>query len=31
MAYETRLYEIAYFSRTEWAERPSRMIHPLLV
>jgi cholesterol transport system auxiliary component len=31
MAYESRPYEIAYFSRTEWGERPSRMIHPLLV
>ncbi len=31
MAYETRPYEIAYFSRTEWAERPSRMVQPLLV
>jgi len=31
MAYANRPYEIAYFSRTEWGERPSQMIHPLLV
>jgi cholesterol transport system auxiliary component len=31
MAYETRPHEIAYFSKTEWGERPSQMIHPLLV
>jgi len=31
MAYETRPYEIAYFSRTEWSARPSQMILPLLV
>jgi cholesterol transport system auxiliary component len=31
MAYQMRPYEIAYFSRTEWGERPSQMIQPLLV
>ena len=31
MAYTIRPYQIAYFSRTEWGERPPRMIHPLLV
>ncbi len=31
MAYETRPYEIAYFGRTAWAERPTRMLHTLLV
>jgi cholesterol transport system auxiliary component len=31
MAYEARPHEIAYFSKTEWAERPSQMIQPLLV
>ncbi|HJY77416.1 MAG TPA: ABC-type transport auxiliary lipoprotein family protein [Burkholderiales bacterium] len=31
MAYSTRPYEIAYFSETEWAEKPSRMIQGLLV
>jgi cholesterol transport system auxiliary component len=31
MAYEIRPYEIAYFSRTEWAEKPPRMLHRLLV
>lgn len=31
IAYSTKPYEIAYFSRIEWAERPSRMIHGLLV
>jgi cholesterol transport system auxiliary component len=31
MAYTIRTYQIAYFSRTEWGERPPRMIHPLLV
>jgi cholesterol transport system auxiliary component len=31
MAYQIRPYEIAYFSQTEWAERPPLMLHPLLV
>lgn len=31
MAYVIRPGQIAYFSRTEWADRPSRMIHGLLV
>ncbi len=31
MAYAARPYQIAYFSRTEWGERPPQMIHPLLV
>ena len=31
MAYTIRPYQIAYFSRTEWGERPPQMIHPLLV
>ena len=31
MAYQIRPYEIAYFSQTEWAERPTLMLHPLLV
>jgi len=31
MAYATRPYEIAYFSRTEWGARPAQMLHPLLV
>jgi len=31
MAYERRPYEIAYFSRTEWGEKPSQMVQALLV
>src|SRR5262245_56101831 len=31
MAYESRPYEISYFSRTEWGEKPSQMIQALLV
>jgi cholesterol transport system auxiliary component len=31
MAYMTRPYEIAYFSRHEWAEPPAQMLQPLLV
>jgi cholesterol transport system auxiliary component len=31
MAYEVRPHEIAYFVRTEWAEKPRRMLHRLLV
>lgn len=31
MAYSTRPYQIAYFTRNEWAETPSQMIQPLIV
>lgn len=31
MAYSIRPYEVAYFSKIEWAEKPSRMIQGLLV
>jgi cholesterol transport system auxiliary component len=31
MAYSVRPYQIAYFSKAEWAEKPSRMMQPLLV
>ena len=31
MAYELRPYEIAYFSQTEWADRPTQMLYRLLV
>lgn len=31
MAYEVRPHEIAYFSRTEWADRPPQMLHGLIV
>ena len=31
MAYELRPYEIAYFSQTEWADRPAQMLYLLLV
>ena len=31
MAYEIKPYEIAYFSRTEWGEKPSEMIHRLMM
>jgi len=31
MAYTTRAYQVAYFSRHEWAETPSQMLQPLLV
>jgi cholesterol transport system auxiliary component len=31
MAYTTQAYQIAYFSRNEWAETPSQMILPLIV
>ena len=31
MAYEIRPHEIAYFGRTEWGEKPSQMIHRLVV
>jgi len=30
MAYTQQPHQIAYFSRNEWAERPSRMLQPLL-
>lgn len=31
MAYTLRPYQMAYFSRNEWAETPTQMLHPLLV
>jgi cholesterol transport system auxiliary component len=31
MAYTIRPYQVAYFSRHEWSETPSRMLQPLLV
>jgi cholesterol transport system auxiliary component len=31
MAYATQPHQVAYFSRHEWAETPSRMLLPLLV
>jgi cholesterol transport system auxiliary component len=31
MAYSTQSYQIAYFSKNEWAETPSQMIQPLIV
>ena len=31
MAYSNGPAELAYFARTEWAEKPSRMLHDLLV
>jgi cholesterol transport system auxiliary component len=31
MAYTQQSHQIAYFSRNEWAERPTQMLHPLLV
>lgn len=31
MAYTTQAYEVAYFSRNEWAEEPPQMIQPLIV
>jgi cholesterol transport system auxiliary component len=31
MAYSTQAYQIAYFSKSEWAETPSQMIQPLIV
>ena len=30
MAYTTQAYQVAYFSRHEWAETPSQMVQPLL-
>jgi cholesterol transport system auxiliary component len=31
MAYSTRAYQIAYFTKNEWAETPAQMIQPLVV
>jgi cholesterol transport system auxiliary component len=31
MAFSTQAYQIAYFSKNEWAETPSQMIQPLVV
>jgi cholesterol transport system auxiliary component len=31
IAYKSRPYEVAYFSRTEWAEKPAAMIQALVV
>ena len=31
MAYSAQAYQIAYFSKNEWAEKPSQMIQPLIV
>lgn len=31
IAYTVRPYQVEYFSRNEWAERPSQMIHALLM
>jgi cholesterol transport system auxiliary component len=31
MAYTSQAYQIAYFSQSEWAETPSRMIQPLII
>jgi cholesterol transport system auxiliary component len=31
VAYSTQAYQIAYFSKNEWAEAPSQMIQPLIV
>ncbi len=31
MVYSTQAYQIAYFSKNEWAETPSQMIQPLIV
>jgi cholesterol transport system auxiliary component len=31
MAYSTEIYQIAYFTKNEWAEAPSLMIQPLVV
>jgi cholesterol transport system auxiliary component len=30
MAYSTQAYQIAYFTKNEWAETPSKMIQPLI-
>jgi len=31
MAYSTKAYQIAYFTKNEWAETPAQMIQPLIV
>jgi cholesterol transport system auxiliary component len=31
MAYSTQAYQIAYFTKNDWAETPSQMIQPLIV
>ncbi|KQT10318.1 ABC-type transport auxiliary lipoprotein family protein [Ramlibacter sp. Leaf400] len=31
IAYRTRPHEVAYFALNRWAERPTEMLHPLLV
>jgi len=31
MAYSTQAYQIAYFTKNEWAETPAQMIQPLVV
>ncbi len=31
MAYSTQAFQIAYFSKNEWAETPAQMIQPLIV
>lgn len=31
MAYTVKPYQVAYFSKNEWAETPSQMLQPLLV
>jgi cholesterol transport system auxiliary component len=31
MAYSTEAYQIAYFTKNEWAQTPSQMIQPLIV
>jgi len=31
MAYSTQAYQIAYFTKNDWAETPSQMIRPLIV
>jgi cholesterol transport system auxiliary component len=31
MAYSTEAYQVAYFTKNEWAETPSQMIQPLVV
>jgi|SRR5579885_3258000 cholesterol transport system auxiliary component len=31
MAYSIKPYQIAYFSKNQWAETPAQMLHPLLL
>jgi cholesterol transport system auxiliary component len=31
MAYSTQAYQIAYFTKNDWAETPSQMLQPLIV